>query len=115
MNTTAHTLPSVTPATFDATVLDASRERTVIVDFSAAWCGPCRALGPILAQLASEPDLGAVIVTVDADTEPELVARFGVRSLPTLLFFRQGRVVDQLIGLTSAASIRARIVANANA
>lgn len=112
MNTTstnATALRTVSGATFDSEVLTASHQQTVVVDFSAEWCGPCRMLAPVLGALAAEPDLNATIVTVDADTHPDLLARYSIRGLPTLLFFRRGQVVDQLVGLTSGATVRGKI------
>jgi thioredoxin 1 len=108
-STISPSLPAVTAATFDSDVLAASSDRTVVVDFSAEWCGPCRMLAPVLANIAAQPDVGAKFVAVDADTETDLVSRFGIRALPTLLFFRDGKVADQLVGLNSAQTIRARI------
>lgn len=111
MNTTAHPLQPVTEDTFESEVIAASHNRTVVVDFSAEWCGPCRVLTPVLAGLTVEPGLNATLVTVDADTEPGLLERFGIRSLPTLLFFGGGQLVDRLVGLTSLQTIRAKIAA----
>lgn len=114
MNTaTSSSLPALAAAAFDADVLAASHARPVVVDFSADWCGPCRALAPVLARIAAEPDLGGSIVTVDADAEPGLAARYDVRALPTLLVFRHGQVVDRIVGLTSARAIRGKIAAAA--
>jgi len=69
-----------------------------LVDFWAPWCGPCRMLAPIIDELAKEFEGKAKICKVNSDTEEELAAKFGVRSIPTILFMKNGKVVDQLIG-----------------
>ena len=86
----------VTDATYDEQVLGSPVP--VVVDFTAEWCGPCRLVGPVLDELA-ETYAGTVrFVTVDADTNPGLVARYGIVSLPTLQFFAGGELVDVLYG-----------------
>jgi thioredoxin 1 len=115
MNTNyASTLPVITASAFETEVVAASQTHPVVVEFGADWCGPCRALAPALNALATESDLGASIVTVDADNEPGLASRFGIRALPTLLFFHRGKVADQIVGLTSPATIREHIAAVAH-
>ncbi|MDY0051111.1 MAG: thioredoxin [Aliarcobacter sp.] len=73
-------------------------EGVSLVDFWAPWCGPCRMLAPIIDELAKEFEGKAKICKVNSDTEEELAAKFGVRSIPTILFMKNGKVVDQLIG-----------------
>ena len=80
-----------------------------LVDFTAAWCPPCRVLGPQIDALARELSASVVIVKVDVDAQPELAARFGVRSLPTLVFWRDGQVVDRHVGALPPERIRARV------
>jgi len=70
----------------------------VLVDFWAEWCGPCRMIGPIVEELANEYDGKAVIGKVDVDSNPTVSAKYGIRSIPTLLVFKKGEIVDKQIG-----------------
>jgi thioredoxin 1 len=81
----------------------------VLVDFTADWCPPCRRLAPDLDALANEYGDSLTVVKVDADEQPGLTARFGVRSLPTLMFFRGGQVVDRIVGAPPPAQLRAKV------
>jgi thioredoxin 1 len=80
----------------------------VLVDFTAAWCGPCKAQSKILDQVADQA-AGVVIGTVDVDECPDLAARFGVRGMPTLLLFQGGKETGRRLGLTSEQGIRALV------
>ncbi len=98
-----------TTADFDSTVLAASAERPVLVDFWAEWCAPCRAIAPLLARLAVEYAGRLDVVKVDADAEPAIAARYSVRSLPTLAVFRGGGVIDAVLGAQPEAALRSLI------
>ncbi|HVY45676.1 MAG TPA: thioredoxin [Minicystis sp.] len=88
---------------FDQEVL--ASEAPVLVDFTAAWCGPCKALAPVLEQLAREAGGAFKIGKLDVDDAPATAARFGVRAMPTLLVFRKGARAAQHVGLANKAKI----------
>lgn len=81
----------------------------VLLDLWAAWCGPCRLIAPIIEQLAKELSGRAVVGKLDVDRNPEIAARFGVRSIPTLLILNRGREVDRIVGLQSKEAILGRL------
>ena len=87
----------ITDATFEETVLKS--DKPVIVDFWAAWCGPCRMVGPIIEQLSHEYEGKAVVGKVDVDAHQEYAAKYGVRNIPTVLVFQNGEVVGRLVGV----------------
>jgi thioredoxin len=81
----------------------------LVVDFWAPWCGPCRVLGPVLDEVAREQAGRVVIAKVNVDEQPGLAGRFGVRSIPTMIFFKHGEAVDTVVGAVPKAEITKRI------
>ncbi|MFB6617453.1 thioredoxin family protein [Streptomyces sp. NPDC085524] len=94
----AHGVPEVTDDDFEAEVLE-ERGRPVLVEFTADWCPPCRQLAPVLSAVAAEEADRLKVVQLDVDSSPGTVARYGVLSMPTLLVFRDGEPVQQMVGL----------------
>ena len=93
--------------TFDRALRDSNVP--VLVDFWATWCAPCGVIAPVLDEIAEEQAEAVRIVKVDADNNPELLNSFGIRNIPTLLFFKGGELKDQVVGLTSKADLISRL------
>ncbi|MFC5271506.1 thioredoxin [Adhaeribacter terreus] len=85
----------ITDANFEEII---NSDKPVLVDFWAEWCGPCRMVGPVVEELAGEYEGKAIIGKVDVDANPQTSAKFGIRSIPTLLVFKNGQVVDKQVG-----------------
>ncbi len=96
----------ITDATFDAIV---NTDKPVVVDFWAEWCGPCRMITPIIEELATEYEGKAVIGKVNVDENDAITAKFGIRNIPTILFIKNGEVVDKQVGATQKSALAAKI------
>jgi thioredoxin len=102
----------VSDATFARDVVEASRARAVLLDCWAVWCGPCRMIAPIMEELAAESGGRYTVAKLDVDDNPQTAAQFGIRSIPTLFIFKDGQMVDRLVGAQPKAVIAARLAAH---
>ncbi len=95
----------LTAANFEATV----SAGVAVVDFWAPWCGPCRMVAPIIEELAEEYEGKAKVCKVNTDEEQDLAVKFGIRSIPTILFLKDGKVVDQMVGAAAKQTFKQKI------
>ncbi len=98
---------AVTEAEFDTVILQA--DKPAVVDFWAVWCGPCRMVAPVMEKLAEEYEGRAILAKVDVDSNRGLAMRYGIQAIPTILFFKNGEVVDRIVGAASEAVIRTKL------
>jgi len=97
----------VTDANFEEIVLKS--DKPVLVDFWAEWCGPCRMVGPIVNELSDDYKDQAVMTKLDVDSNPNTAAQFGIRNIPTILFFKGGEVVDKQVGAVPKSVLAKKI------
>lgn len=103
----ASNIENLTNSNFKATIDAAATP--VLVDFWAQWCGPCKQIAPALEELAGELNGKLKVCKVDVDDNSELAAQFGVRAIPTLLVFKGGKVVEQVVGMVSKSDLKGRV------
>ncbi len=98
---------AATNVNFKSEILDS--DKVALVDFWATWCGPCMMLGPVIEELAGDYEGKAVIAKLNVDENPAIAAQFGIRSIPALLLFKNGKVVDQMLGALPKNQISKKI------
>ena len=97
----------ITDANFDEVVLNS--DKPVLVDFLAAWCGPCRMVGPVVEEIAGEYAGQAIVGKVDVDANPNISVKYGIRSIPALLYFKGGEKVDGVVGAVPKGMLTSKL------
>lgn len=97
----------ITNSNFQAEVLDS--KKVALVDFWAEWCGPCRMIGPVVEELATDFAGKALISKCNVDEQGEVAAQFGIRSIPTILFFKDGELVDRVVGAVPKTTLKQKL------
>ncbi|NTV01508.1 MAG: thioredoxin [Chlorobiaceae bacterium] len=98
---------TATDQNFQSAILEA--DKVALVDFWAAWCGPCMMLGPVIDELAGDYEGKAIVAKVNVDENPGTAAKYGIRSIPTMLVIKNGQVVDQMVGALPKTAIAKKI------
>lgn len=99
----------VTDSNFEKEVIQS--DKPVLVDFWAEWCGPCRMVGPLVKEIGTEYEGRAIVAKLDVDSNPEISAKFGIRNIPTILFFKNGQIVDKQVGAVPKNIIASKLEA----
>ena len=104
----SETITELDSSSFESTVAESTVP--VLVDFWAPWCGPCKAIAPILDELAQDVGDKAQICKVNVDNNSEIASKFEVRAIPTILIFKNGKVADTVVGLTSKDDLKSKLI-----
>ena len=110
LNLMSDKITNLTTDTFKATL--AAATTPVLVDFWAPWCGPCKAIAPILEELATELDGKLKIAKVNIDENDAIAVEYGIRAIPTMLLFKSGQVAEQIVGMMPKAALKAKVSAH---
>lgn len=97
----------LTDANFNDLVMQS--QKPVMIDFWAEWCGPCRMVGPVVTEIGEEYQGRAVVGKVNVDNNPEITSKFGIRNIPTILFFKNGEIADKQVGAVPKAVLTAKL------
>ena len=97
----------LTDANFEENVLNS--DKPALVDFWAVWCGPCRMVGPVVEEIANDYEGKAIVGKVDVDNNPEIAQKYGIRNIPTILFIKNGEIVDKQVGAVQKATLAEKL------
>ncbi len=106
MTTETHKAVEITDANFEEII---GSGKPILVDFWAEWCGPCKMIGPAVEELAGDYEGKAIVGKVNVDLNPNTAAKFGIRSIPTLLFFKNGEIVDKQVGAVAKSALAKKL------